>query len=83
MEEAESQAGVLQSPACLVEEAESQTGSAVSLGARITQHSFQIMQKRCVQIFIPDEHVLKVPETRLPRKRDSAAEATKDVYCRK
>lgn len=28
----------------------------------ITQHSFQIMQKRFVQIFIPDEHVLKVPE---------------------
>lgn len=48
--------------------------SAVSLGARITQHSFQIMQKQFMQIFIPDEHALKVPEIRLPHECDSPAE---------
>lgn len=35
------------------------------------------MQKQFAQIFIPDEHVLKVPEIRPPRECDSVAE-TKD-----
>lgn len=37
------------------------------------------MQKSFMQIFIPDEHVFKVPEIRLPYECDSTAKTGKQI----